>query len=285
MWKIQLAIIWGQWRHAQLIGLHWAILKHNHLLVLLFLSQVPQHPVCRDVQLERNLLHFVSVISVICALSSHLEYCRFCVTRLAPSCQKSKLILQFPVILGLIKSHPDSKSQRILPDLTIGAKKLSSIIFFVFRSECTNKGGTAAGSCASGFGVCCTCKFLLQKNFCSCISRINALICTLFKISHPRLRQHHLREHHLLPVVDVHRSRRPVRSHRLWMQHRCLPGLLSLNCQSLETVFWLPGPQVIFFLIASPGLQHLRHHWSEHHDRESRVACWRIVVTGGHCQG
>lgn len=116
-------------------------------------------------------------------------------------------------------------------------KKLSLIFFFVFRSECTNKGGTAAGSCASGFGVCCTCKFLLQKNFCSYISRINALICTPFKISHPRLRQHHLREHHLLPVIDVHRSRRPVRRHRLWMQHRCLPGLLSLNYQSLETVF------------------------------------------------
>ena len=131
MWKIKLAIIWGQWRHAQLIGLHWAILKHNHLLVLLFLSQVPQHPVCRDVQLERNLLHFVSVISVISALSSHLEYCRFCVTRLAPSCQKSKLILQFPVILVLIKSHPDSKSQRILPDLTIGAKKTELNYFFL----------------------------------------------------------------------------------------------------------------------------------------------------------
>jgi len=30
---------------------------------------------------------------------------------------------------------------------------------YFFSSECTNKGGTAAGSCASGFGVCCTCKY------------------------------------------------------------------------------------------------------------------------------
>jgi hypothetical protein len=32
----------------------------------------------------------------------------------------------------------------------------------LFSSECTNKGGTAAGSCASGFGVCCTCKNLFS---------------------------------------------------------------------------------------------------------------------------
>ena len=26
------------------------------------------------------------------------------------------------------------------------------------REECSNKAGVNAGSCASGFGVCCTCK-------------------------------------------------------------------------------------------------------------------------------
>ena len=34
----------------------------------------------------------------------------------------------------------------------------SSWVVFLGRSECTNKGGTSSGSCASGFGVCCTCK-------------------------------------------------------------------------------------------------------------------------------
>ncbi len=36
-----------------------------------------------------------------------------------------------------------------------------SLEFFVdfFSSECTSKSGTSAGTCASGFGVCCTCKF------------------------------------------------------------------------------------------------------------------------------
>ena len=29
---------------------------------------------------------------------------------------------------------------------------------YYFREECSNKGGTNGGSCASGFGVCCTCK-------------------------------------------------------------------------------------------------------------------------------
>ena len=36
----------------------------------------------------------------------------------------------------------------------------SSLVYFIIsRSECTNKGGTSAGSCANGFGVCCTCKY------------------------------------------------------------------------------------------------------------------------------
>ena len=30
------------------------------------------------------------------------------------------------------------------------------------REECSNKGGTNAGSCASGFGVCCTCKISIS---------------------------------------------------------------------------------------------------------------------------
>ena len=29
---------------------------------------------------------------------------------------------------------------------------------FAFREECSSKGGTNDGSCASGYGVCCVCK-------------------------------------------------------------------------------------------------------------------------------
>ena len=32
-------------------------------------------------------------------------------------------------------------------------------ICFFFRQECTDKGGTNEGSCASGYGVCCVCKY------------------------------------------------------------------------------------------------------------------------------
>ena len=35
--------------------------------------------------------------------------------------------------------------------------RLMSIYIFV-AEECKNKGGTNSGSCAEGYGVCCTCK-------------------------------------------------------------------------------------------------------------------------------
>ena len=28
-----------------------------------------------------------------------------------------------------------------------------------YRQECSDKGGTNDGSCAEGYGVCCTCKY------------------------------------------------------------------------------------------------------------------------------
>ena len=32
--------------------------------------------------------------------------------------------------------------------------------------ECSERNGAAAGSCAGGYGVCCTCKYVLRlKNF------------------------------------------------------------------------------------------------------------------------
>ncbi len=42
-------------------------------------------------------------------------------------------------------------------------KRFKRLIFFnkniyQFSEECSTKGGVAAGGCAEGFGVCCTCK-------------------------------------------------------------------------------------------------------------------------------
>ena len=43
--------------------------------------------------------------------------------------------------------------------------RLNIYIFFAFFSEeCSNKGGTNGGSCASGFGVCCICKHFHQES-------------------------------------------------------------------------------------------------------------------------
>lgn len=33
------------------------------------------------------------------------------------------------------------------------------------REECSDKGGTSIGSCAEGYGVCCTCKYISKKVF------------------------------------------------------------------------------------------------------------------------
>ena len=31
------------------------------------------------------------------------------------------------------------------------------------QAECTERNGEESGSCASGFGVCCVCKYLIKK--------------------------------------------------------------------------------------------------------------------------
>ena len=46
------------------------------------------------------------------------------------------------------------------PTYLLGLKSDHNLIGMLvnFSEECSNKGGVNAGSCASGFGVCCTCK-------------------------------------------------------------------------------------------------------------------------------
>ena len=48
------------------------------------------------------------------------------------------------------------------PEFFVGIFQTTQLLkfsSFFFSEECSNKGGVNAGSCASGFGVCCTCKF------------------------------------------------------------------------------------------------------------------------------
>ena len=50
---------------------------------------------------------------------------------------------------------------------------------FFFSEECSNKGGVNAGSCASGFGVCCTCKYIFLQ---FCIISMVLIIYLLIKV-------------------------------------------------------------------------------------------------------
>ena len=47
-------------------------------------------------------------------------------------------------------------SQSIIFPCSISNELVPNVFFY--REECSSKGGVNADTCASGFGVCCTCK-------------------------------------------------------------------------------------------------------------------------------
>ena len=53
--------------------------------------------------------------------------------------------------------------------------------------ECSEKGGAAAGSCAAGYGVCCTCKLQLQPQAHHLKGLEVTMVCFIFFSSHPWL--------------------------------------------------------------------------------------------------
>ena len=55
--------------------------------------------------------------------------------------------------MWILTIHPAWKIQEIW-----FSTKLSQWNFLRFSAECDDKGGTKDGSCADGYGVCCTCK-------------------------------------------------------------------------------------------------------------------------------
>ena len=59
-------------------------------------------------------------------------------------------------VIGLIYVHLREKFS--LNYQTSFQTQNYSLILLFFSEECSSKGGVNAGSCASGFGVCCTCK-------------------------------------------------------------------------------------------------------------------------------
>ena len=50
--------------------------------------------------------------------------------------------------------------------------KWKKFYFYLFREECSNRAGKNDGSCAQGYGVCCTC-----KRFLTIFIKINNVIC------------------------------------------------------------------------------------------------------------
>ena len=47
-----------------------------------------------------------------------------------------------------------------------------------YREECSDKGGTNDGSCAQGYGVCCTCEYLVISMY---LNTSNGLIAVVVK--------------------------------------------------------------------------------------------------------
>ena len=46
-----------------------------------------------------------------------------------------------------------------LPNILFYIHTNLTVIMYQNREECNQRGGTEDGTCASGFGVCCICKF------------------------------------------------------------------------------------------------------------------------------
>ena len=62
-----------------------------------------------------------------------------------------------------MKYYHNARRERIL--LCTKGYELSNLNFGFFSEECSSKGGSNEGSCASGFGVCCIGMYPLQNKY------------------------------------------------------------------------------------------------------------------------
>ena len=60
-------------------------------------------------------------------------------------------------------------------------KKSYNFFFCEWRTECADRGGTASGNCANGYGVCCVSEFVFSVKS---ISRILVCFLILWKINY-----------------------------------------------------------------------------------------------------
>ena len=116
-----------------------------------------------------------------------------------------------PVTQGLYPSYQfESCSQRVQ----------------FFSDECSTRGGTSSGSCANGYGVCCTCKGM-DKYFGSASTK--EIPC----FSHYKVRSFEIRKLYLLRVCRF--RGRFLRNQHLSLLLQHLPGDARTFLDSLST--------------------------------------------------
>ena len=75
-------------------------------------------------------------------------------------------VILVPIMAHVIQSEYTTISLMALVSMADFVALNNQCIHLSNREECSAKGGTNDGSCASGYGVCCTCKYsqLTPKN-------------------------------------------------------------------------------------------------------------------------
>lgn len=71
-------------------------------------------------------------------------------------------VILVPIMAHVIQSEYTTISLMALVSMADFVALNNQCIHLSNREECSAKGGTNDGSCASGYGVCCTCKLLLN---------------------------------------------------------------------------------------------------------------------------
>ena len=107
--------------------------------------------------------------------------------------------------------------------LRIPDEHFDSIIDVNCREECSARGGTNDGTCASGFGVCCVSKYQ-SKN------APNLAQKSQFSSFHG-MRWQHLQQQQLHRPILYHDSNESLYLHRMPLQHRYLSNTLRFHDQ------------------------------------------------------
>ncbi len=147
---------------------------------------------------------------------------------------------------------------------------MNLLFLIVRREECSNKGGTSSGSCASGFGVCCISKlefagFLLAE------------IGNLYAVEQFQLQ---------LVVVDQHlttaptlRCPTPIFTLALVEQQFARPAQAFAKWVIVSAKSMIAAIKKFFSLSGQARFQHVCYIWTKHIDSFRRRANSRCLVS------